>query len=323
MSDDNIKKAEEIKLKANELFKHHKYSEALSLYIQALELDSKEVTYHLNIAGCYHQMKEYDKVVEHCQKVLDETFDFGKKCKALGRMGFAFQEKGDLVNAIKCFEDALLEKTDSRIKEALKNAQALKKKKDEEAYRDPVKAEEANKRGNDLYKEHKFAEAIFEYSEAIKRDPTHAKYFSNRAACYIKVLSFNEALSDCEQALALDSTFLRAHQRYCTVLFLLKRYHKSLTAYEKALKLYPDDSELKEGYYKCVSKINESGDDDERLKQTMNDPEIQGLLIDPRVQQFLKDLKENPKSANEAILKDEFLRETFRKLVAAGIIKTK
>jgi stress-induced-phosphoprotein 1 len=323
MSEENIKNAEEIKVKANDLFKKHNYNEALELYKQAHELNPTEVTYHLNIAACYHQLKDYDKTIEHCQKVLDETFEFGKKCKALGRMGYAYQEKGDLASAIKCFEDALLEQTDPRLKEALRSCQALKKKLDEEAYKDPAKAEEANKRGNDLYKDHKFAEAIPEYTEAIKRDPSQAKYYSNRAACYIKVLSFTEALSDCEQALALDNNFLRAHQRYCSVLFLLKRYHKSMTAYEKAIKLYPDDSELKEGYYKCVAKINESGDDDERLKQTMNDPEIQRLLVDPRVQQFLKDLKENPKSANEAILKDEFLRETFRKLVAAGIIKTK
>jgi len=87
--------------------------------------------------------------------------------------------------------------------------------------------------------------------------------------------------------------------------------------------MFPNDSEIKEGYQKCVMKINEGGDDQERLQQTMNDPEIQGLMVDPRVQQFLKDLKENPNSANEKIMKDEFLREAFRKLVAAGIIKTK
>ena len=36
-----------------------------------------------------------------------------------------------------------------------------------------------------------------------------------------------------------------------------------------------------------------------------------------------KDLRENPKAANEAITRDEFLGNTFRRLVAAGIIKTK
>ena len=55
----------------------------------------------------------------------------------------------------------------------------------------------------------------------------------------------------------------------------------------------------------------------------INCPEIQALMMDPRVQQLFKDLKENPISAQQAIQKDQFLGEAFRKLVAAGIIKTK
>lgn len=323
MEDDQVKRAEEIKLKGNELFKKGQFKEALELYKEANQLNPKEVTYYLNLAGCYHELKEYDLVIENCKRVIEETFNFEKKCKALGRMGFAYQEKEDYTNAIKCFEDALLEKKDQRIKEALKNAQQIKKKKDAEAYIDPVKAEEANKLGNTEYKNHNFVDAIKHYTEAVKRGPTLAKHFSNRAAAYIKVMSLSEALSDCETALSLDDKFLRAHQRKCNVLSMMKRFNKALTAYETALKIHPDDAELKEGYYKCISKINEGGDDEERLKQSMNDPEIQGLMVDPRVQQFLKDLKENPKSANEAIMKDEFLREAFRKLVASGIIKTK
>lgn len=323
MENDNVKKAEEIKLKGNDLFKNRNIQEALELYKQANELNPQEVTYYLNIAACYHELKEYDLVIENCQKVINETFNFEKKCKALGRMGFAYLEKCDYDNAIKSFENALLEKNDHRIKEALKNAKITKKKKDEEAYIDPVKAEEANQLGNTEYKNHNFAEAIKHYSEAVKRGPSVAKHFSNRAAAYIKVMSLSEALSDCETALTLDPNFLRAHQRKCNVLFMMKRFNKALTAYEIAIKIHPNDAELKSGYYKCISKINEGGDDEERLKQSMNDPEIQSLMIDPRVQQFLKDLKENPKSANDAIMRDEFIKEAFRKLVASGIIKTK
>ncbi len=317
------KEAEEIKSKGNDEFKKGKFAEALSFYQSALAKYPKEHTYYLNCAACYHEMKNFDKVIEECQKVLDNTMDFQKKSKALGRMGFAYQEKNDLTNAIKCFESSLLEFKDQRIKEALRNAEQIKKKNEAEAYINPEKAEEANNEANAFYKNHDFVKALASYTEAVKRNPKNSKYYSNRAACYIKLMSFQDALNDCEQALSIDENFLRAHQRLCNVQFLMKRYHKALTSYEKALKLFPEDAELKEGYYKCVSKINESGDDEERLKQTMNDPEIQALMVDPRVQQLLKDLRENQKSAVEAIQKDEFLGEAFRKLVAAGIIKTK
>lgn len=317
------KQAEEIKLQGNSEFKLKNYKAALEFYQKAYNTYPKETTYHLNIAACYHELKEYDNVISECQKVLDNTTDFQKKSKALGRMGFAYQEKQDLKSAIESFEASLLEFKDQRIKEALKNVEQLKKKQDAESYIDPVKAEEANNEANSFYKVHDFVKALKLYTEAVNRNPKCAKYYSNRSACYIKLMSLQDALNDCEAALALDNNFLRAHQRYCNIQLLMKRYHKSLASYEKALKLFPEDAELKEGYYKCVSKINEGGDDEERLKQTMNDPEIQSLMVDPRVQQLLKDLRENQKAATDAIQKDQFLGEAFRKLVAAGIIKTK
>jgi len=323
MSDDDIKKAEEIKLKGNVLFKKQNYKEALELYTEANKLNPSEVTYYLNMAACEHSLGNFDNVIKHCEYVVEETFNFEKKCKALGRMGYAYQEKGEYEKAIECFEKALLEQKDQRIKEALRDVTKLKKVRDENDYLDSKKAEEANASGNEKFKKHDFLEALKYYTEAVKRDPTIPKYFSNRAAVYIKLLSLNEALMDCEKALSLDGNFLRAHQRHCNVQVLMKRYHKALKSYENALKIHPEDRELKEGYQKCIMKINEGGDDQERLRETMNDPEIQGLMVDPRVQQFLKDLKENPNSANEKIMKDEFLREAFRKLVAAGIIKTK
>lgn len=316
-------KAEEVKQKANAEFKKGNYKEALEIYLQAQSIYPKEITYHLNLAACYHELKEYNKVIEESQKILDNTVDFQKKSKALGRMGFAYQELNDITKAIQCFEASLLEYKDQRIKDALRTAENIKKKQDAEAYINPEKAEEANNQANELYKKHDYVNALKVYTEAVNRNPKNAKYYSNRSACYIKLMSLQEALNDCEKALDLDPNFLRAHQRYCNLQVLMKRYHKGLAAYEKALKIFPDDQELKEGYYKCVSKINEGGDDEERLKQTMNDPEIQALMVDPRVQQLLKDLRENQKSAMDAIQKDQFLGDAFRKLVAAGIIKTK
>ena len=106
---------------------------------------------------------------------------------------------------------------------------------------------------------------------------------------------------------------------------MMKEYHKALEAYEKGLKLFPDDKEMKEGYSRTLMQINSGTpeDDEERVKHAYADPDIQRLVSDPRIQQFFKDLKENPKVANDAIMKDEFIAGAFKKLVAAGIIKTR
>jgi stress-induced-phosphoprotein 1 len=52
----------------------------------------------------------------------------------------------------------------------------------------------------------------------------------------------------------------------------------------------------------------------------MADPEIQMIMRDPRIVQVLKDLQENPASAQGA-LRDPFISEALNKLVAAGIVK--
>ena len=107
---------------------------------------------------------------------------------------------------------------------------------------------------------------------------------------------------------------------------MMKELHKALATYEKAMKLYPNDMELKQGYAKAMGQVNATGteeEDKERAKHAYADPEIQRLLMDPRIQQLFKDLQENPKSAQDAMQRDEFIANAAKRLMAAGIIKTK
>lgn len=55
--------------------------------------------------------------------------------------------------------------------------QKLKKKRDEEAYWDDDKAEEAKARGNEAFREGNWRKAIDEYTEATKRNPRNAVYY--------------------------------------------------------------------------------------------------------------------------------------------------
>ena len=271
------------------------------------------------------EKKDYDKTIELCKEVAENTSDFAKRATAFGIIGYALQAKNDLNGSIEYFEKSLLEKNDVRIKDALKEANKLKKKQEEEAYINPEIAEKENEKANELYKAGKYPDALKQYNEAIKRNPKLPKYYTNRASCFIKLLEFSSASKDCDKALELDPKSLRAYQRKATCHLMLKEYHRSLECIEKAQKLYPDDQELKNIYQKTYMAINcsSSQDDEERVKRAYADPEIQALLTDPRIQQLFKDLKENPQSANEAIMKDEWIAGAFKKLVASGIIKTK
>lgn len=322
----NKKKAEELKAVGNEHFKKKEFEQALNYYNQAIEVYPKELTLYLNRAGVYHEFKEYIKVIDDSQYVIDNTFDFAKKGRAFGRMGFAYQELQEFDKAIECFNNSLLEQNDQRIKDALKSVIKLKEKIEAEKYINPDIAEEHNNKANEFYKIGKFPEALKEYNESIKRHPQNPKYYSNRAACYTKLMEFSSACRDCEKALELDSNYLKAYQRKATCHIMMKELHKALDTYEKALKLFPEDPELKQGYYKAIAQVNSFGtpeEDQERVKHAYADPEIQRLLMDPRIQQLFKDLQENPKAANDAIMKDEFIANACKRLMAAGIIKTK
>jgi stress-induced-phosphoprotein 1 len=322
----NKKRAEELKNIGNEHYKKKDFDKAMEFYNEAIQIYPKELTLYLNRAGVYHEKKEYNKVIEDCSHVVENTFDFQKKGRAYGRMGFAYEQLEDWDNAIESFNKSLLENNDHRIKEALRNLQKKKEKIEAERYINPEIAEENNNKGNEFYKAGKYPEALNEYKEAIKRNPTLPKYYSNRASAYQKLMEFNLAAKDCEKALEIDSKYLKAYQKKATCHIMMKELHKALDTYEKALKIYPDDMELKQGYAKAIGQINSSSsaeEDQERAKHAYADPEIQRLLMDPRIQQFFKDLQENPKSANDAMMKDEFIANAAKRLMAAGIIKTK
>ena len=322
---DDHKKADEIKAKGNEEYKKKNFDEAIKFYQEAIDIYPKEMVYYLNQAKCYMEKKDYDKAIELCKHVCDNSFDFTRRATAFGIIGYAYRAQDKLEEALKAFQDSQMEKNDVRIKEAEKETLKLKQKKEAEAYINPEKAEEENAKANELYKAGKFPDALKVYDEAIKRNPKLPKYYTNRAQCYIKLMEFYQAIKDCENAIKLDPKTLKAYQKKANCHFITKEYHKVLQTIDEGQKLFPDDPELKQMKEKTIMAINfGTGEDDkERQRKAAADPEIQALLRDPRIQQLFKDFKENPASAQQAVMKDEFIRNAFQKLVAAGLVKTK
>ena len=325
LEEDNHKKADEIKSKGNEEFKKKNFDEAIKLYQQAIDLYPKEMVYYLNSAKCHLEKKDYDKSIELCKHVVENCRDFTRRATAFGIIGYAYRAQNKLDEALKAFEDSQMEKNDERIKQALKETQKLKKQQEELAYINPEIAEQENSKANELYKAGKYPEALKVYEEAIKRNPKLPKYYTNRAQCYIKLMEFYPAIKDCETAIKLEPKTLKAYQKKANCHFITKEYHKVLQTIDEGLKLFPDDEELKKKRKETIFQINYgTGEDDaERQKKAAADPEIQSLLRDPRIQQLFKDFKENPMSAQQAIMKDEFIRNAFQKLVAAGLVRTR
>src|ERR1035437_6077124 len=66
-------------------------------------------------------------------------------------------------------------------------------------------------RGNEMYNQQKYNEAINFYSKAISINPRKATYYIDRGNAYYAINLYNEALSDFNIALSLDINYAYAY----------------------------------------------------------------------------------------------------------------
>ena len=97
-------KAEEHRLKGNDLFKEHKFPAALKEYTEAEKRNPNEAKICANKAACYIKLMEPKFAEKECDKCLkmDPTY-----IKAYERKAKAFVMMSKLSDAIKTLEEAL------------------------------------------------------------------------------------------------------------------------------------------------------------------------------------------------------------------------
>ncbi|KAI8062152.1 hypothetical protein BC940DRAFT_309261 [Gongronella butleri] len=101
-----------------------------------------------------------------------------------------------------------------------------------------AEAERHKALGNKLFAEHRYDDAIKEYSTAIIKDSTERIYYTNRALCYSKLEKYEQVVSDSRKAIDLDNTTVKAFYLLGQALIELKQHTEALsklkTAYELA-----------------------------------------------------------------------------------------
>lgn len=326
------KSAKQKKEEGNELYKAQKFDDALAAYDEAIGLDPTNMTFLSNKAAVYFSQKKYDECIEACMAAVEvgkaNRAPFEDRAKALTRAAKAYQKKGDLTKAIELCEQAQLESFDKTTQRLLKTMELDKKKSDAAAYLSDEKAEEAKQRGNDFFRDKDWVSAVREYEEAVKRAPKNAAIRNNLAAALCKIMDFSGAQRQIETALDIDPQYVKAWARKGDIEMYMKEYHKAQESYKKGLMLDAENSACKEGLQKVMMAISygrQNMTDEEKKEQAahaMADPEIQGILQDPVMQQVLKDLQENPAAGQQA-LRDPIMRAKLEKLIAAGIIETR
>jgi stress-induced-phosphoprotein 1 len=321
------KQAEDEKRSGNDAYKAKKFDEAIGCYDKAISLSDKEPIYHLNKASVYLEMKKFEEALKSCDEAVKVTLDLNprpleKLAKAYARKGNVYCQMNKLPEAIEMYERSLLEVNDPQVKELKKKIEQQKKTTEENEYINPELAEKHRENGNKLFRDGNYAAAIKEYDEAIKRSPKSAVMYFNRALSLMKIMDYPRALVDMQKCIELDPKYVKAYPKMGAIHFFMKEYHKALADYDKGLQIEPGNLECIEGKQKTNQAVYQSPPDEDRAKRAMDDPEIRAILSDPRIQQVLKEVKENPNAAVGA-MSDPFIAQALQKLIAAGILGVK
>ncbi|KAL1347812.1 hypothetical protein HN51_023838 [Arachis hypogaea] len=97
----NISKAEEFKRSANEAFNAHRFTQAIELYTQAIELNDKNAVYYANRAFAHLRLEEYGSAIQDATKAIEVD---PKYSKGYYRRGAAHLAMGKFKEALKDFQ---------------------------------------------------------------------------------------------------------------------------------------------------------------------------------------------------------------------------
>ncbi|CAM6092853.1 unnamed protein product [Calypogeia fissa] len=129
---DNEKKSEELKASANAAFQAHRYSRAVELYTQAIELNPENAVFYSNRAFAHTKLEEYGSAI------LDATHSIelnAKYIKGYYRRGAAYLAMGKLKEALRDFRQVakIVPKDPDATKKLRECEKAVAKSKFEEA----------------------------------------------------------------------------------------------------------------------------------------------------------------------------------------------
>ncbi|KAL2937496.1 Serine/threonine-protein phosphatase 5 [Bienertia sinuspersici] len=130
-------RAEELKCLANEAFKAKKYSQAIDLYSQAIELNNQSAVYWANRSFAHTKLEEYGSAIHDATQAVEID---PKYSKGYYRRGAAYLAMGKFKEALKDFQQVkrICPNDPDAAKKLKECEKAVKKLKFEEAISVPV-----------------------------------------------------------------------------------------------------------------------------------------------------------------------------------------
>ena len=249
-TEDEVKKAEELKAQGNILFGQDRFREAAEEYSKAIELTPENHVLYANRAACYAQkaVERYEEALIdaiHCvdlaptwvkgyarkahaeylnQKYADAeaTCRAGLELEPHGKQGAMFRAQ------LQMLRDAH-HRTNLEADTLMANKEAAAREKT---------------RGNSAFQEKKWDEAVVLFTNALEFDPTDHVFWSNRSAAYAEKDEFHDALRDAQFCVELKAEWPKGYNRLAVAQYHLGRYQECLKAAQEGLKRDGDNGML-------------------------------------------------------------------------------
>ena len=196
------------------------YPDAVKASEKALEYNPDNLDLLGYVAGCYHQMKEYDKAIATYEKTLAlvDSADVEKRAELITGMGDTYSEMKDSVKTVECYEHAL--KLDPNSSGTLNNY-----------------AYYLAQRGENLDRAERMA------ALAVKDDPENANFIDTYAWVFFAKKDYNMALLYIKSAVEKDDdNHLLEH--YGDILWFNNEKEAAVEQWTKALEQDPDNELL-------------------------------------------------------------------------------
>lgn len=136
-------------------------------------------------------------------------------------------------------------------------------------------------KGNKLYADQNYPEAVAVYREALKLDPANWRYYMNLGLACKKMGGADEALAAFRKALELNPESFSVNKEIGEALARAGKLDEAKPYYEKAVALRPDDPDAHYNLGLCLSS---TGEPDSALAQFQRAVELKPDFADPYYQ---------------------------------------
>lgn len=217
--------AEEEKKLGNDFFKQGKFTDAVTHYGVAINIDPTNPLFYTNRALAYQKLELFANAIDDAQEAVELDVNFLKGYVILIKCYLATNNVIGCMDTFASIPNAYQEQKDVVDLKVLASVAA-------------------KDTGNVFFKEGKIDDAIRFYSMAINCAPENHLFYSNRSAAYQTKSMWSEALKDAEKCVHVSENFPKGYLHMARCQMQLKRFADAESTVNMAMTVLSDTPEL-------------------------------------------------------------------------------